>query len=338
MRRCLITILLLTAACTARRERVHPSEEYAAYFKVLDSAVVSVSPYGGGSDTLHLMGPLGSIICMSGSYIGYLDAIGCDSVICAVSGIQYISNPAILKRYEEGLVYDIGYDSAPDYERIVALKPDLLLTYSVTPAKSPFIEKLNSLGIRTMVLYEHLENDPLARAEYVKFFGALTGHREEAVEFFSKVRDNYNLLKVSTEAPKKVLLNMPYAGLWYIPGEDNYLTRLISDAGGEVLGAKPGFESGVISLEEAYLLSKEADIWLHTGTCSTREQIRSSGPALDRIHIPLIYNNTRRLTPGGGNDFWESGPVRPDLILQDLKCILSGAETPDDLSYYVIVR
>jgi iron complex transport system substrate-binding protein len=31
-----------------------------------------------------------------------------------------------------------------------------------------------------------------------------------------------------------------------------------------------------------------------------------------------IYNNTLRTTPEGGNDFWESGAVRPDLILEDL--------------------
>ena len=340
MKRLLLSLplaVLLVAACTAARTSRVPQEEYASWFKVLDSAVVSISPFG-GSDTLRIGKPLSSIICMSGSYIGYLDAIGCDSVISAVSGIQYVTCPAVRRRFDEGLLFDIGYDSAPDYERIVDLHPDLLLTYSVSSSKSPFLQRLESLGVRTMVLWEHLESDPLARAEYVKLFGALTDRRSEASEFFATVRDNYNKLKIKTEAPKKVLVNMPYAGLWYIPGADNYLSRIISDAGGEVLGAKKGaIESGTISLEEAYALSKQADIWLHPGSCRSREEIRSAGPALAAIDIPLIFNNIRRSTPGGGNDFWESAPVRPDLVLADLRAIFSEAAPADSLTYYLPV-
>lgn len=329
--------IFLAVACTAGRVKTQPREEYASWFKVLDSAVVSISPYG-GCDTLKLGGPLGNIICMSGSYIGYLEAIGCDSVISAVSGIQYVTSPNLRPRYDEGLLFDIGYDSAPDYERIVQLHPDLLLTYAVSSSKSPFIEKLESLGIRTMVLWEHLESDPLARAEYVKFFGALTGRRGEAEEFFARVRDRYNQLKVKSESPSRVLVNMPYAGLWYIPGADNYLSRIISDAGGEVLGAKPGeIVSGTISLEQAYVLSRQADVWLHPGVCRSRDEIRSAGPALAGIDVPRIFNNTKRSTPGGGNDFWESAPVRPDLVLADLRSIFSGSSPSDSLTYYIEV-
>ena len=36
--------------------------------------------------------------------------------------------------------------------------------------------------------------------------------------------------------------------------------------------------------------------------------------------------------PGGGNAFWETGPVRPDLILKDLRAIFDGAEVP--CTYY----
>ena len=41
--------------------------------------------------------------------------------------------------------------------------------------------------------------------------------------------------------------------------------------------------------------------------------------------------------PGGGNAFWETGPVRPDLILQDLRSIFSGTPA-DPLTYYLPVE
>ena len=47
-----------------------------------------------------------------------------------------------------------------------------------------------------------------------------------------------------------------------------------------------------------------------------------------------IYNNTLRTTPEGGNDFWESGAMRPDLILQDLIAILQG-DSSHDMNYFI---
>jgi iron complex transport system substrate-binding protein len=45
-----------------------------------------------------------------------------------------------------------------------------------------------------------------------------------------------------------------------------------------------------------------------------------------------VYNNNARQTTQGGSDFWESGVVRPDVILQDLVTILQGNE--GELYYY----
>ena len=51
--------------------------------------------------------------------------------------------------------------------------------------------------------------------------------------------------------------------------------------------------------------------------------------------VERIYNNTRRETPAGGNDFWESGCVHPSMILEDLVSIFSGRDTL--FHYYVKV-
>jgi iron complex transport system substrate-binding protein len=49
-----------------------------------------------------------------------------------------------------------------------------------------------------------------------------------------------------------------------------------------------------------------------------------------------IYNNTLRTNSEGGNDFWESGAVRPDLVLEDLVKIF--ASEPGKLHYYLELR
>ena len=307
--------------------------EYAQWFDLQENQAIIHSPYGAAPDTLTIDKPLHSIVCMSSSYIGFLDALGCDSVVTAVSGLAYVQDSEVLEQ-----AVDVGYDAALDYETILKLRPDLVLTYAVSFAEPPYLQKLRDLGIRTAIIHEHLESHPLARAEYIKFFGHLTGRAALADSLFADVRDRYLSLVKETDAPRKVLVNIPYADQWYIPGGDNYMTRLIQDAGGEVLGAVPGrFESSVISVEKAFELAQEADCWLNPGWCATKAQLRSVHPLFADFPVlgKSVWNNTKQTTPGGGNAFWETGPARPDLILQDLRAIFDGTEVPG--TYYLPV-
>jgi iron complex transport system substrate-binding protein len=333
--RILFPLLILLSSCITHTRPAAPGGmEYAQWFDLQGDKAIIVSPYGGTADTLEVTAPLRSIVCMSSSYIGFLDAIGCDSVATAVSGLAYVSDPEV-----QAHAVDVGYDAALDYETILNLRPDLVLTYSVSAAEPPYLQKLRDLGIRTAVIHEHLESHPLARAEYIKFFGLLTGRKERADSLFADIRDRYLSLVKESDAPKSVLVNIPYADQWYIPGGDNYMTRLIRDAGGEVLGAVPGrFESSVISVEKAFEYAQEADFWLNPGWCVTKEQLRSVHPLFADFPVldKKVWNNTKQSTRGGGNAFWETGPAHPDLILEDLRAIFDGTEVL--MHYYLPVE
>lgn len=331
MRRSLLYLLFPLLLSCHGPERGSRQMEYAAWFSIQeDSSVVVLRP-SGGADTLR--GPFRRLVCMSSSYVGFLEAIGADSAVVAVSGLDFLGNALVRER-----AADVGYDAALDYEGILKLRPDLFLTYSVSSAEPPYLAKLRELGVRCVVLSEHIENHPLARAEYVKLFGALTGRLSRADSVFSAVRERYLSLR-RPSASRKVLINIPYSDEWYIPGGDNYMTRLIRDAGGELLGARPGRqESSVIGLETAYSYAREADFWLHPGWCRTREQLRSVHPLFSEFPVlqKEVWNNTLQTTPGGGNRFWETGPVRPDLILEDLVHIFS--KEPFEPHYYLRVE
>ena len=344
MRVCQYIIFLVLAAgmisgCSGpSREDYGSSCEYARYFDVPDSAtVVTVSPFDGHRDTLRFDVPMDNIICMSSSHVAALSAIDADSLISAVSGIRYLTNKKLRDRFD-GIcgrpLYDVGYENSLAYETVLSLDPDMLVTYTVSGAEPQYVAKLRSLGVSVLVLHDHLEEHPLARAEYVKLFGVLTGRTDKAESVFDEVRDSYEALSrnVGTDLPrKKVLLNIPYGDAWYVPGQDSYMSRLIRDAGGEVLGSVAGrSRSSVISTEQAYRLSKDADIWLNPGHCRTREELSSVHqlfPSFGPLAKGLpVYNNTLRTTPEGGNDFWESGVMRPDLILSDLVTIFGTSE------------
>lgn len=339
---------------------------YARYFDVIgggDSvAAVTFSPFDGSSDTLMLRKKAERIVCMSSSYVACLSAIGCESTVVAVSGAGYISDPMIRQRWlrtaagdpSDLPLYDIGYESTLDVERIVALRPDIVAVYTVSAAESKYVRRMKDLGLPVIVLYDHYEHEPLARAEYMRLFGALTGHEAEADSLFSAVETRYLAIRDSVgriaSQRKKVLLNVPYGDVWYIPGGENYMSRLIEDAGGVVLGAAPESpESTPFTVEKALSLASAADFWLNTGLCRSLGQLEDSHPGFrfvppfsrmlsGQADVPCIFNNVRRTTPEGGNDFWESGAVRPDLILEDLAAILQqeGGEADSlSLHYYI---
>lgn len=363
MRRCpiifaIILALFLVSCVGGEKELRKSSCRYARYFDIVrlpyphadtDSltAVVTISPYDGTRDTLVVGSSVERLVCMSTSQVAGLSAIGADSVISAVSGLRYISDPEIRRRAlsDTDPVYDIGYESSLDYERIVTLDPDVVLTYTVSGAEPQYISRLRSLGVRVLVLHDHLEDHPLARAEYIRMYGAITGRSSVADSIYASVCARYDSLRTTvpdTSWKVRVLMNVPYGDAWYIPGADSYMARLVDDAGGEVLGARSGTTaSRTISLEEAYELSQQADIWLNPGPCRTRLALESYHHSF-RMFGPLagglpIYNNTLRTTPEGGNDFWESGSVRPDLILEDLITIFSSAGD-DGLKYHFHVK
>lgn len=356
-------------------------------------SLVSISPFDGSRDTISISQPLGRLIVTSTSYIGFLDAVGADSVIVGVSGGEYVCDSSVTAGLSNGTVVDIGYDASPDYEKIMALKPDLLLTYSVSPVKSQFFSKLESLGIKTFIVNEHLERHPLARAAYIRLFGALTGNMAAADSVLKVVSENYISLRDSvqgglgandayasdkgelnagdekqgsggtegnTPKPRKILVNIPYKDQWFVPGQESYLTTLFKDAGGEILGAKAGSSvSGQISVETAYSLSKEADLWMNVGWCQTLEQLLSVNPLFEDFlrniqrnasaigysgtkgcatnpsdtSASVVWNDNNRLNPKGGNDFWESGVVRPDLLLRDLVGIFRGEDNRTPIYY-----
>ena len=249
-------------------------------------------------------------------------------------------------------IVDVGYDGAADYERIMELEPDVVLTYAVSGAKSPFVSKLEQLGIKVFTVNEHLERHPLARASYIRLFGALSGEMAAADSILSSVKESYNALASSVSGSggkvRKVLLNIPYNDQWFVPSTESYLTALIHDAGGEVLGCETGkAASSVMSVEKAYTLSEEADCWLNTGWCNSKKDLLEVNTIftdmlgnIERnakeagIKGPVVWNDNNRVNPKGGNDIWQSGVARPDLVLRDLVGILHPTDPIGETIYY----
>lgn len=84
-----------------------------------------------------------------------------------------------------------------------------------------------------------------------------------------------------------------------------------------------------MDIEAVYTKALSADIWLNTGSWKTLDEARltdSRFAAVSALKQGQLYNNNKRLNPWGGNDYWESGILRTDVILADLLVQLPGSQ------------
>jgi iron complex transport system substrate-binding protein len=269
--------------------------------------------------------PVSRVICLSTTHVAFLSAIGETDKIVGLSGAGFVSDSAVYKRFKKGEVLDVGYDQNLNYELIVSLKPDVVFAYGVGGEVSGFINRLNDLGIPVVLNAEYLETCPLGKAEWIRFMARFFGKAEMGDSLFSAVRDEYNMLKNSIKHIEKkavVMTGMPYKDQWWVPGGKAYLANMIEDAGAEYIWKENSSnESFVVPMEKMFAEAERADYWLHTGSYNTLNAIENADYRFARFRPwknKMVYNNDKRMSPEGGNDYWESGVVKPHLVLNDL--------------------
>ncbi len=310
-----------------------------------DSVVVSLfisrdgEPVPDGFEGQVIDGDAARVITMSSTQIAMLDAIGESRKVVGVSGLGFISSPGIRSRRDS--IGDVGYDSNFNYELIMSLDPDIVLLYGVNGA-SPVESKLRELDIPFIYIGDYLESSPLGKAEWMVALAEIVGRRDDGEKHFKEIAQSYNSLKElvsnAVEDVPKVMLNAPYGDTWFMPAEDNYSVQLIRDAGGEyIYGRNRSGISVPIDIEEAYMLCSDADIWLNPGSAGTLAELAVACPKFtdtDCFRSGHIFNNTLRSTSGGGNDYYESGVVNPDMVLRDLVKIFHPGLVHEEFVYH----
>lgn len=277
------------------------------------------------------------IVCMSSSYIAMLDALGQVNRIVAVSGIDYVSNPYILAHKDS--IKDMGPEM--NYELLLGLKPDIVLLYGIGDAQTAITDKLKELSIPYIYIGEYLEESPLGKAEWMVVLSELTDSREKGIEIFSEIPKRYLSLKALTESVGQcptVMFNMPWNDSWVMPSTKSYMAQLVADAGAEYIYKENSSNSSTpIGLETAYGLIQKADYWINVGSATSLDELKTVNPKFadaKAVRERTVYNNNLRLTPTGGNDYWESAVVHPDMVLRDLIHIFHPELVPDSLYYY----
>jgi iron complex transport system substrate-binding protein len=218
--------------------------------------------------TVVVQVPIQRLATANRAIMGALDDLGIIDILVGVDEPRAITVPSLQRRVEQGLVLQAGGGTHGSMETIMALQPDVYLTfYSAYPSYNMH-PKLWELGVRALPQADHLEGTPLARAEWLKLLALLTNTEARANEVFDGIEQRYQQLAARTAALTErtpVLSGQPEGrGEFELFGGRNQRSRLIADAGGRyVLEQHPYAGSWlIVPFEELYAQGAQAPVWL----------------------------------------------------------------------------
>ena len=268
------------------------------------------------------------IVCTSATHMGFISELGMMDKVVGVCRPERVYN---LSEEERERITDIGDDMQPSMEQILLLNPDLVILYTYAQG-DPIPAQVEALGIPILYCNEWTETTPLARAEWIRLFGAIFGCLNHADSIFASVRDAYEQLKVDSLKfkGKSLMSGMSWRGTWYVPAGGTFMGNLFRDAGAQYkYEDNPSTSSIPLTMEQAIQDFAQADIWVGCEANSLKEL-----EAIDKKHTwfkafqtEQVYNFRRRTLSSGANDFWESATVHPERILSDLNKVLLGDTT-----------
>jgi iron complex transport system substrate-binding protein len=272
--------------------------------------------------------PIESCAVLSSTYISQIDLLGQARSIRAVDHAGYIYTASVQERIQSGHIAEIGDVMHLNMERLIALSPQVVFSYALNNNDENRRTKLQAAGIQTILAASYLENSPLGRAEWIKFVGAFYDKEEEASKAFAVMEQEYldicKTVSAITNRPS-VLASAPFKGTWHVPGGQSYSAALIQDAGGTYLWENNSSNGGIpISMEEVFSRAIDADIWINPSSWGSLEDGRKQDQrfsAFKAFRAGKVYNNNKRVNKQGGNDFWESGVIQPQVVLKDLVSI-----------------
>lgn len=273
--------------------------------------------------------PVKNVAAMSSLYVGFLERLGLTSSIKAVDNIDYISNQKMIDGVAAKTISQLAITGNINEELAIALHPDLIINYGSGTSQSDKHKKLVNAGIPTVYCLDHLETNPLGRAEWIKLIACFYEKEKDADSVFALTEKGYLALKEAARQAKEkpsVLTELKLNDAWYVPGGKSFMATLIDDANANYCWANDTAVGSLpLSFEQVYEKASGADYWLNVLFCKSLNDIKK----LDNRYTNFkafknkqVYNNDLLVTPKGGNAYWETGLIEPDKILNDMIKIL----------------
>lgn len=237
---------------------------------------------------------------------------------------------------ERGAIAYAGKYSAPDYEQILAAGCSLAIENTMIYHTPEVKEQLERFGIPVVVERSSYESGPLARMEWIKFWGILLGREDLAEEIFSQQAARIEALSGQPSTGKTcAFFSITANNLANVRKGGDYVSQMIGLAGADYVFAGLTDSGSNLStmnlpLEDFYAGARDADFLIYNstieGVVSTTDELIAKCSLL--ADFRAVQNGNVWCT---SQSFFQQSMSLADFI-QEIHRVFTG-ERPDDLRF-----
>ena len=269
--------------------------------------------------------PIEKIVVTSTTHIPMVELLNEESAIIGFPYSKYVSSEKTRLLIDADKIAEIGKEGALNTEILLNLQPELIVGYSVSTADKS-LTTLEKAGINVIYNGDWLEETPLGRAEWIKFFGVLFDKEKLADSIFKAIETNYleakNIALKSIRRPTILSGAIMSKDIWNLPAGESFVAQFLKDANLRYLWQESeGKGSLSLSFESVFDKGRNADFWIAPGYFSSKEQLLNSNKIYTEFNAfknDNIYTPTTKKGKTGGVIYYELAPTRPDLVLKDM--------------------
>ena len=242
---------------------------------------------------------------------------------------------------EAGRIAYAGKYSAPDYEKILAASCGLAIENTMIYHTPEVKEQLERFGIPVLVERSSYESGPLARMEWIKFYGILLGKEELAQQVFDRQAERIApLLDQQSTGKSCAFFSISANNLANVRKGGDYVARMIEMAGADYVFADLTDSGNSLStmnlpLEDFYAGARDADFLIYNstieGVVSTTDELvakcslLADFKAVQNGHVWCVAQS-----------FFQQSMELADFILELHRLFTEDA--PDGLQYFIHVE
>ena len=229
---------------------------------------------------------------------------------------------------ENGSIVYGGKYNTPDYDIILSNGCKLAIESNMINHTPEVKDKLEELGISVLVEQSSFESEPLGRAEWVKFYGAMFGMEDKAKGIFDEQANQVKNIEDRETGKTVAFFYISSNGNAVTRKSGDYVSKMIDLAGGKnvftILGDDGGTSTVNLEMEKFYATAKDADVIIYNAT------IDSSLKSLDELitknellkEFKAVKNNEVYCTEQ--NMYQQM--IHTGTIIRDFNTVLSGGD------------
>lgn len=265
--------------------------------------------------------PIERVTAFTSVDIGSLDAISELDKVVSVCDADYILSSYIQEGLKDGKISNLGSYTKVDMERLLVSKTELVIVSPFEGMGYPLIEKM---GIPIGQCASYIESSPLARAEWIKFYGAFFNKSELADNLFKRTKKTYietaKMIKERKIKSPKIMVDKRYGQTWYVAAGDSYAAQIYADAGANYPWSEDRSKTSIaLSFESVFQKCHDADLWFFVYSNKQRDlTLKDLRAEYDSYSKFGAYKSGEVYACNSGvKPYYEESPLRPDLLLLD---------------------